>query len=101
MSSIHTGHANGDTQTRPYLPFNGCNVRHGTADLVGYNVRQTYARGETIDSVVIQRFEGAGKYGAAVELKNSIKAVDREAQKIIAWAVVTPLYSDGCEGFPY
>lgn len=101
MTNPHTGHANGDTQTAATRePFHHCGGRHGLADVVGYNVRQTFARGETLrDPIVIQRFEGAGSYLEAQDLKRSIKVVADD--KIVAWAVVTPLYSDGCEGMPY
>lgn len=98
MTQIHTGHANGDSQL---LPQTVCDLRmHNLDHIAGYYVGQTYARGEKLGKrPVVQHFEGAGKYADAVATARGIKVT--RADKIVAWAVVSAIYADGCESEPF
>lgn len=76
------------------------NHHHHLSDLAGYAVEQTYQYGERLEAPIeVARFTAAGDFAAA----NDAAREWRDFRNEIIWtfAVVRPIYADGCIGQPF
>lgn len=70
-------------------------LSHNSDQVVGYNVKKTFIQGRLLpEAVVVRFFEGRTQYARATEEARAIRAEGD-------YAVICPVYADGCEGPTY
>lgn len=78
---------------------------HNLNNLAAYRVRQTIANSLVqTPGLLVQEHAGAGSYLDAIAHSRRLRHISEDPyaeRHIISWAVVTPVYGDGCEGQPF
>lgn len=78
---------------------------HNLDNITGYRVRQSIASGERLQpQPLVEEIIGATNYPQAIDRRNNVRYTHTDAvgrKRILSWAVITPIYGDGCEGQPF